>query len=101
MTQPGQIHTHALSSADLKGGMGSVIPDSIAYEDPATLQQVGTREIKVTTVTYEKHLKLSARENKPAAEGRPPTDIWSVIVYVSQISHIGQIDHDDDLFDPI
>jgi hypothetical protein len=31
-------------------------------------------------VTYEKYLRLSARENKPLAEGQPAGDLWTVEV---------------------
>jgi hypothetical protein len=27
---------------------------------------------------YEKYLKISARENKPPIEGRPPAELWSI-----------------------
>jgi hypothetical protein len=27
---------------------------------------------------YEKYLRVTARENKPGSEGRPPTELWSV-----------------------
>ena len=27
---------------------------------------------------YEKYLKITARENKPASEGRPPAELWSI-----------------------
>jgi hypothetical protein len=32
----------------------------------------------VTITVYEKYLKMSARENAPAVEGRPPQEIWSL-----------------------
>jgi len=34
----------------------------------------------VTVTVYEKYLKMSARENKEAVEGRPAQEIWTVDV---------------------
>jgi hypothetical protein len=41
---------------------------------------VGWQEEAEPVVVYEKYLKVSARENREAVEGRPPPEVWSVNV---------------------
>jgi hypothetical protein len=41
---------------------------------------VGWREEIEPIIVYEKYLKVSARENAEAVEGRPPPEVWSVNV---------------------
>jgi hypothetical protein len=38
------------------------------------------REVSISTTTYEKYLRLTARESVPATPGRPPAEIWTVDV---------------------
>lgn len=40
----------------------------------------GWQEEAEPVVVYEKHLKISARENREAVEGRPAPEVWSVNV---------------------
>ena len=56
------------------------IYETVMVRDPATTEFAGFREYEVTTTVYEKYLRLSARENTEAAEGRPPAEIWTVDV---------------------
>jgi hypothetical protein len=50
----------------------------VTVQEPPTTEFDGYREYQVRVTVYEKYLKLSARENKPAVEGRPPTEVWAV-----------------------
>lgn len=47
------------------------------YQTPRT-ELVGFEERPQRITVYEKYLRVTARENKPAAEGRPPAQVWSV-----------------------
>ncbi|HVS51272.1 MAG TPA: hypothetical protein VHD62_02860 [Opitutaceae bacterium] len=49
------------------------------YESPRP-ELVGYDEVPRQVLVYEKHLAITARENKPASEGRPPSELWSVRV---------------------
>jgi hypothetical protein len=49
-------------------------------ELPSVPQYSGDREYHVMVVTYEKYLRLTARENQPGTEGRPAPEIWSIDV---------------------
>jgi hypothetical protein len=66
---------------------GNVIYQTVAVPVPPLSEPTGHRDVVVTTIVYEKHLRLSARENKPAAEGRPPSEIWTVDVTSEGASH--------------
>lgn len=59
---------------------GSPIMQTIVTQQPPTQEYVGERKYMVTVVTYEKHLRLSARENKPSIEGQPAPEVWTVDV---------------------
>jgi hypothetical protein len=59
---------------------GNPITRTIAVHGPPTHEYVGEKEIQVMVVTYEKYLRLTARENKPSTEGRPPPEIWTIDV---------------------
>jgi uncharacterized protein YbbK (DUF523 family) len=47
------------------------------YQAPRT-ELVGFDEVPRQVTIYEKYLRVTARENKPGSEGRPPTELWSV-----------------------
>jgi hypothetical protein len=47
------------------------------YKAPRT-ELVGFDEVPRQVTIYEKYLRVSARENKPGSEGRPPAELWSV-----------------------
>ena len=47
------------------------------YEPPRT-EMIGYDEVPRPVTVYEKYLKITARENKSASEGRPPAELWSV-----------------------
>jgi hypothetical protein len=47
------------------------------YEPPRN-ELVGYDEVPRLVTIYEKYLKITARENKSASEGRPPAELWSI-----------------------
>ncbi len=47
------------------------------YQTPRT-ELVGFEEMPQRVTVYEKYLRITARENKPGVEGRPPAEIWRV-----------------------
>ena len=47
------------------------------YQTPRT-ELVGFEEMPQRVTVYEKYLRITARENKPGVEGRPPSEIWRV-----------------------
>ena len=77
-TIPGAVRTQVVMVGTDKSG--NPIYRSVTVQDPPRTEYIGDREYMVTIVTYEKFLRLSARENKPAEEGQPPAEIWTVDV---------------------
>lgn len=75
-TIPGQIRTERVQVGTDRNG--APIYQTVTVQDPPRSEFVGYREYFVTITVYEKYLRLNATENKAAAEGRPPTDIWTV-----------------------
>src|SRR5439155_23904931 len=59
---------------------GQPIYQTIVVQDPPTTQLMGYRDYVITTVVYEKYLKLSALSTETTAEGRPPSEVWTVDV---------------------
>ena len=57
---------------------GNPVYQTITVQDAPRTEFAGYREYFVTVTVYEKFLRLNATENKPAAEGRPPSEIWTV-----------------------
>lgn len=53
---------------------------TVAMYEPPRTELIGYEEQLKPVIVYEKYLKLSARENKEATEGRPPAEVWSVNV---------------------
>jgi hypothetical protein len=51
---------------------------TVAVYEPPRTELVGFDEVPREVTVYEKYLRITARDNKPAAEGKPPTQIWSV-----------------------
>jgi hypothetical protein len=57
---------------------GNVSQRTVAvYQNPRS-EFIGYDEMPQRVTVYEKYLRITARENKPAAEGRAPVQIWSV-----------------------
>ncbi len=78
ITLPGQIRTERVQVGT--DSQGRPVYQTVTVQDPPRTEFAGFREYYVTIVVYEKYLKLSARENKEAAEGRPQSEIWTVDV---------------------
>lgn len=76
ITIPGQIRTERVQVGT--DSQGRPIYQTITVQDPPTTEFAGFREYIITVVVYEKYLKLTARENKEAVEGRPPNEIWTL-----------------------
>lgn len=53
---------------------------TVAVYDAPRNELIGYEEIPRPVTIYEKYIRLTARENKPASEGRPPSELWSVQV---------------------
>ena len=78
ITIPGQIRTERVQVGT--DASGRPIYQTITVQDPPTTEFAGFREYQITVTVYEKYLKLTARENAPQVEGRPPTEVWTVDV---------------------
>lgn len=59
---------------------GNVSQRTVAVYQPPRTELVGYDDVPRNVTVYEKYLKVTARENKPASEGRPPSELWSVNV---------------------
>jgi len=51
---------------------------TVAVYDPPRSELVGYDNAPRMVTIYEKYLKITARENKAASEGRPPAELWSI-----------------------
>ena len=78
LTLPGQIRFERVQVGVDRNG--NPVYQTVTVQDPPRTEFVGYREYFVTVTVYEKYLRLNATENKPAAEGRPPSEIWTVDV---------------------
>lgn len=88
---------------------GQPVYQTTTVDEPAISTIEGYREVMVTSTVYEKYLRLTARENTSASEGRPPPEIWTVditsegesrdmrkhlpILVAASIDHIGKDSH--------
>jgi len=61
-------------------GTFRAVTQDVSVVVPGTAELVGMREEVIPEVVYEKYLKVSARENKETAEGKPAVEVWSVNV---------------------
>jgi hypothetical protein len=77
-TIPGRVRSVMVQVGTDKNG--NPIYAMQTYQEPPTTEYVGEREYMVTIITYEKYMRLSARENKPASDGQPPAELWTVDV---------------------
>ena len=78
ITLPGQIRTERVQVGTDRNG--NAIYQTVTTQDPPRTELAGYRDFVVTTIVYEKYLKLSASENQAATEGRPPAEVWTVDV---------------------
>ncbi len=65
-------------SVPVTDARGNVSYRTIAVYDPPKTELIGYDDMPRQITIYEKYLKITARENKPAAEGRPPAELWSI-----------------------
>jgi hypothetical protein len=77
-TTPGQFTRQVVQVGNDRAG--NPVMAVVGVDQPSTTTYVGEREFVAPVITYEKYLRLSARENKPATEGRQPREIWTVDV---------------------
>lgn len=78
ITLPGRIRTERQQVGTDRNG--NAVYQTVVVQDPPTTEFAGYREYMVTVTVYEKYLRMNAVENKPAAEGRPSSEIWTVDV---------------------
>jgi hypothetical protein len=77
-TTPGQLHSELVQIGTDR--LGNPIFATVLTRDAPTTEYAGNEDYIVPVAVYEKYLRLSARENKPAAEGKAPSEVWSVDV---------------------
>jgi len=65
-------------SVPVRDSRGNVSHRTVAVYEAPRSELVGYDEVPRQITIYEKYLKITARENKPAAEGRPPAELWSI-----------------------
>ena len=65
-------------SVPMTDARGNVSYRTVAIYDPPKSELIGYDEMPRQITIYEKYLKITARENKPAAEGKPPSELWSI-----------------------
>jgi hypothetical protein len=65
-------------SVPVTDARGNTSYRTVAVYDPPRSELIGYDEVPRMVTIYEKYLKITARENKPAAEGRPPAELWSI-----------------------
>ncbi len=73
----GGVRYEQVAVTDAKGNTGF---RTVAVYQPPRTELVGFDDVPRQVAIYEKYLRITARENKPASEGRPPAEVWSVNV---------------------
>ena len=76
ITVPGAQHMEMTIIGRDKNG--NPIYGTVTVQDPPKEEMAGFQDHVVTRIVYEKYLHLTARDNKPAQEGRPPSEIWTI-----------------------
>jgi hypothetical protein len=71
----GRVRYEAVPVTDSRGNSSM---RTVAVYDPPRSELIGYDEVPRQITLYEKYLKITALENKPAAEGRPPSELWSI-----------------------
>jgi hypothetical protein len=66
---------------------GTPVTQTVMVQGPSTLQVTGYRDVVVVSITYEKHLRLSAHENKTVEGGGPAPEVWTVEVISEGENH--------------
>jgi hypothetical protein len=65
-------------SVPVTDSKGNTSYRTVAVYDSPRSELIGYDEMPRLVTIYEKYLKITARENKPASEGKPPTELWSI-----------------------
>ena len=65
-------------SVPVTDARGNVSYRTVAVYDAPRSELIGYDEMPRAVTIYEKYLKITARENKAASEGRPPSELWSI-----------------------
>ncbi len=71
----GGVRYEQVPTTDAKGNQSV---RTVAVYDPPRTELVGYDDVPRQVTIYEKYLRITARENKPGGEGRPPAEVWSV-----------------------
>lgn len=82
----GGVRYDSIPVTDSRGNVGH---RTVAVYEPPRTELIGYDDVPRQVTIYEKYLKISARENKAATEGRPPAELWSI--------HAGAEDESKDL----
>ncbi|MFZ5496454.1 MAG: hypothetical protein ACOZE5_14110 [Verrucomicrobiota bacterium] len=75
---PGEVREELVPVRDRTGNI--IGYRTILIREPARHEFMGMQESIQPVIVYEKYLKLSARPNQEAVEGRPAPEVWSVNV---------------------
>ena len=75
---PGAVREAVVPVRDRAGNI--IGYQTVTYREPPRQEFVGMQESIQPVIVYEKYLKLSARTNQEAVEGRAPPEVWSVNV---------------------
>lgn len=65
-------------SVPVQDSQGRTSFRTVAVYEPSRSQFLGYDEQTHSVTTYEKYLRVTARENMPASEGRPAAELWSI-----------------------
>jgi hypothetical protein len=84
-TVPGRMITTVIEIG--KDAKGNPIYSTVTHQEPSTTEYIGEREYVVTLVHYEKYLRMTARENVAASEGKPPAEVWTIDISTEGESH--------------
>lgn len=75
---PGVTRTETVQTGvDVRG---NPIFSTVISQEPSRQEYIGDRDSMVPVTLYEKHLTVTAHENKEAAEGKAPRTVWGVQV---------------------
>lgn len=65
-------------SVPVTDARGNTTFRTVAVYEPPRSELIGYDDVPRMITMYEKYLKITARENKSANEGRPPSELWSI-----------------------
>jgi hypothetical protein len=65
-------------SVPVMDSRGNTSYRTVAVYEPPRSELIGYDDMPRQVTIYEKYLKITARENKAASEGRPPAELWSI-----------------------